>query len=187
MQNPRLAGRYAKSLLDIAQEQNTLDAVTNDMRVIRKACLSNHDLRLLLKSPVIKADKKHAILHAIFGEKIQRVTMVFLNLLVSKGREVYLSEIAEAYETQHKELKNIKTVHLTTAVAIDENLRKTILDKVTDSIQNDGSIELHTIVNEHLIGGFTLEMGDKLFDASIRRDLNDIKAQFTQNLYRMKM
>jgi F-type H+-transporting ATPase subunit delta len=182
MQNPRLASRYAKSLIDIAQEQNVLEAVKGDMELIAKICHDSQDFTLMLKSPVVKADKKAAVIHAILDGKVQQVTMAFMALLVNKGREFYLPEIAGTFALQYKELKNIKTVNLTTAVDIDEDLKKAILDKVSASVQ-DGHVELKTAVDADLIGGFTLEIGDKLFDASIRRDLVDIKNQFTKNLY----
>lgn len=182
MQNPRLASRYAKSLIDIAQELNVLEAVLDDMELIQQVCTSSHDFVLMLKSPVVKADKKTAILHSLFQDKIQKVTLGFVDLLVSKGREFHLPEIVDAFTAQYKELKNIRTVNLTTAVAIDENLKKVIFEKVAASVQ-DGHVELNTLVDEELIGGFTLEIEDKLFDASIRRDLTDIRNQFTKNLY----
>lgn len=182
MQNPRLASRYAKSLIDIAQEQNVLEDVLDDIELLQQICNSNHDFVLMLKSPVVKADKKTAILRMLLEGKVQPVTLGFVNLLISKGREFYLPEIVEAFTEQYKELKHIKTVNLTTAVAIDENVKKVIFDKVTAAIQ-DGHVELNTLVDESLIGGFTLEVGDKLFDASVKRDLTDIRNQFTKNLY----
>lgn len=185
MQNPRLASRYAKSLLDIAQEQNSLEAVKGDMELLQQICAGNQDLVLMLKSPVVKADKKAAVLHAILDGKVQTVTMAFVSLLINKGREFYLPEIAATFATQYKVLKNIQSVQLTTAVAIDESLKNSIKEKVAASI--DGQIELNTNIDADLIGGFTLEIGDKLFDASIRRDLVDIKNQFTKNLFVAKV
>lgn len=182
MQNPRLASRYAKSLIDIAQEMNVLEDVLDDMELIQQICQSNPDLVMMLKSPIVKGDKKTAVLHAILESRTQQVSLSFIDLLVNKGRENYLPEIAEAFYAQYKEMKSIRTVHLTTAVAIDEDLKKMIYDKVAASIQ-DGHVELKTEIDENLIGGFTLEVDDKLFDASIRRDLADIKKQFTKNLY----
>lgn len=182
MQNPRLASRYAKSLIDIAQEQNVLEAVKGDMELIAQVCHGNPDFVLMLKSPVVKADKKAAVMYAILDGKVQKVTLAFISLLVNKGREFYLPEIADTFSLQYKELKQIRSVKLTTAVIIDEDLKKMIHDRVAASVQ-DGHIELNTHVNEDLIGGFTLEIGDQLFDASIRRDLVDIKNQFTKNLY----
>ncbi len=182
MQNPRLASRYAKSLIDIASEQNVVGAVLNDMTLIRDICHSNHDLVLMLRSPVIKADKKAAILSTILSGKVHSITLAFIDLMLRKGREYYMPEIASAYIQQYKVKENIKPVYLTTAVSVDESVKQLIKEKVEASVK-DGSIELNTKVDPDLIGGFTLELEDKLFDASIRRDLMDIKNQFTKNLY----
>ncbi len=182
MQNPRLASRYAKSLLDIALEQNVLEAVRGDMELIQQVGKTNPDLVLMLKSPVIKGDKKLSVFKAVFEGRVQQVTLLFIELLVRKGREFFLPEIATAFASQYKTYKHINTVSLTTAVAIDDQLKQLIHSKVATSL-TDGHIELNTEVDESLIGGFVLQVGDKLFDASIRRDLVDIKAQFTKNLY----
>jgi F-type H+-transporting ATPase subunit delta len=182
MQNPRLASRYAKSLLEIAIEQNALDAILEDMRSLQHITKSNHDLVLMLRSPVIKGDKKMSILKAVLEGKVQPLTVAFIDLLTKKGREFYLPEMTEAFINQYKAHKNIKTVQLTTAVAIDDQLKEAISKKVSASLK-DGSLDLHTVVDESIIGGFKLEIGDKLFDASVRRDLVDIKNQFTKNIY----
>lgn len=182
MQNPRLASRYAKSLLDLAKEQGALELVLADMELINQICTSNADFVQMLRSPIIKADKKFAILQAILGDKIGPLTTAFIKLLTAKGREFFLPEMTTAYAKQYKELKHINTVTLTTAVGIDDQLKQNIHDKIVASLKGE-AVELHTQVDASLIGGFTLEVGDKSFDASIKRDLNDIKAQFTKNLY----
>jgi len=182
MQNPRLANRYAKSLLDLAQELNSTEAVLADMKLVQEVCGSSHDFVLMLRSPVIKADKKISIIKAVLEGKIQPLTFSFIDLLTKKGREFFLEEMAGSYIQQYKESRNIKTVNLTTAVAIDEQVKKMIHDKVAASV-TEGKIELQTNIDASLIGGFTLEVGDRLFDASVKRDLTDIRKQFTKNLY----
>jgi len=182
MQNPRLANRYAKSLLDLAQELNSTENVLADMKLVSEVCSSSHDFALMLKSPVIKADKKIAIIKAVLEGNVQPVTLSFIDLLTKKGREFFLQEITGAYIQLYKESRNIKTVNLTTAVAINEQVKQLIYNKVAASVA-DGKIELHTNVDASLIGGFTLEVGDRLFDASVKRDLVDIRKQFTKNLY----
>jgi F-type H+-transporting ATPase subunit delta len=180
MPNSRLAARYAKSVLDLSIEKGRLDVVYNDMQFIRDLCLSSRDLVSVLKSPVIKADKKDKILEAITAGKVDIITATFNKLLVNKGRESYLPEIADAFIQQYKDLKNIYTVKLTTAVPVGEDLKNSIVDKIraTSSMQN---IELNSEVDEEIIGGFVLEIGDKLVDASIAYDLNNVRKQFRNN------
>jgi F-type H+-transporting ATPase subunit delta len=180
MPNPRLAARYAKSLLDLAIEKDQLDAIYKDMLVLQSACKNSRELVNLLKSPIIKADKKDQILEAIVAGKVSAVTALFIKLLLKKGRETYLPEIADAFVGQYKVYKGIHTVKLTTAVPIGEALKKAILGKVkTDKELPE--VELNTEVNEALIGGFVLEVGDQLVDSSIAFELNNIRKQFQNN------
>jgi F-type H+-transporting ATPase subunit delta len=181
MQNPRLAARYAKSLLDLAVEQNQLDAVYADMKWLQQVNKSNPDFVALLRSPVVKADKKDKIMAAVIGNNVSKLTMLFTNLLTAKTRESNMPEIVTAFIQQYNKLKNIQTVKLTTATAISEELKQSIVAKVRSSTST--AVEIETSVKEELIGGFKLEVGGTLIDASILRDLNDVRKQFLNNEY----
>jgi len=182
MQNPRLAARYAKSLLDLAVEQNQLDATLNDIKLLDQISAQSRDFAGVLRSPVIKADKKQAIIDAVLGNKLSPLTKAFVTLLVGKGREANLPEIAKAFIGQYKEMKSIKTVRLTTATPVSDAVKQKIMRRAMGTL-NGNQVELVESVDPSIIGGFVLEMDDKLFDASVRRDLNDIRAQFTKNIY----
>ena len=181
MQNPRLASRYAKSLVDLALEKGQLEAVRADMLALQQIAKSNRDVTNLLKSPIIKPDKKQKILAAILQGKVSDITTAFINLLVIKGRESNLPEIAAEFIKQYNVLKNISKVKITTAVPLDTAILTSIKQKVQAG--TDKTVEIETAVEPELIGGFVLETDDKLFDASIQRDLKDIKKQFTENIY----
>jgi F-type H+-transporting ATPase subunit delta len=182
MQNPRLAGRYAKSLVVLAQEQNQLEAVYADMKYLQDVCKQSRDFTNLLRSPVIKGDIKEKVVAQIVGNKVSKLASSFIHLLVKKGRESNLPEIAGAVIEQYNEIKNIHRVKLTTASPASDDLKATIISKVkTDAgLQN---VELETEVNEAIIGGFQLEYKGNLIDASIARDLRDIQKQFQKNIY----
>ena len=182
MQNPRLAARYAKSLLDLAVEQNQLDSTLADIKLLDTICTQSRDFANVLRSPVINADKKQAIIEAVVANKLSPLTKAFVTLLTNKGREANLPEIAKAFISQYKEMKNIRTVKLTTATPVSDAVKQKIMQRATASL-NDSQVELVETVNPDIIGGFVLEMNDKLFDASIRRDLNDVRTQFTKNIY----
>jgi len=186
MNNPRLAGRYAKSLLDLSIEQNQLEAVYADMKFLSSVSKTNPDFVQVLKSPVISGDKKEKIIESITKTRVNKITTLFISLLVRKARENYLPEIANGFIEQYNKLKNIHQVKITTATPISAELQNAIVNKVkaTSSVKD---IELQTVVDDELIGGFKLEMGDTLVDASILRDLNDIKKQFLSNEYIHKL
>jgi F-type H+-transporting ATPase subunit delta len=182
MNNPRLAGRYAKSLLDLASELNQLDTVYADMKWLQSICKSNPDFTAVLRSPVIKPAAKEKIIDSIIVNRISNTTASFIRLLIRKGRETNLPEITDAFVEQFNKLRNIYKIKLTTATPIDDDIKNTIISKVKAStaMQN---IELETAVQDELIGGFVLEMGGTLVDASILKDLKDIQKQFMDNQY----
>src|SRR5215510_7379590 len=97
MPNPRLANRYAKSLLDIAIEKGQLEKVFADMEWLQAVTKSNKDLVSLLRRPIIKADKKIKILDAVTAGKLSELTATFNRLLINKNRESVLPEIATAF------------------------------------------------------------------------------------------
>lgn len=186
MSNPRLAGRYAKSLVDFAVEQNQLDAVYADIKFLQSINKSNPDFVSMLRSPVIKGDKKGKIVAAVTGNRIGKITSGFFDLLVKKGREADMPEIISAFIDQYNTIKGIHKVKLTTALPVSDEIKDSIVAKVKASA-NIPTIELESIVDESLIGGFILQAGDQLIDASILRDLKDIKKQFLNNDYIHKL
>lgn len=182
MQNPRLAGRYAKSLIDISVEQNQLDVVYNDVKYLQAVCKNSRAFVSVMQSPVITADKKAQILISVSQGKVSELTMSFLGLLVRKNREFFLVDIINAIIEQYNAIKGIHRVKLTTAVAIGEDVKNTFISKIKKET-SFAQIELETVVNEDIIGGFVLEFNNNLVDASVARDLRDVKKQFDKNIY----
>ena len=182
MQNPRLAGRYAKSLLDLATERGQLEVVYHDMQYIQAVSKASKEFIVVLKSPVFNVDKKISIINAVLGSHVHELTKAFITLLVTKGREMNFAEMADAFIDQYNRIKGIHKVTLTTATEISDSLKKSIVSKV-QSEAGFKSIELDTKVDEKLIGGFVLEFNNNLVDASVLRDLNEIRKEFARNVY----
>lgn len=182
MLNPRLASRYAKSLIDLSIEQNNLEATLKDMQLLDAICKQSREFTSMMRSPVIKADKKLAITDAVLNGRISVLTSSFIHLLIRKGREQNLDEIAQAFITQYRTNQKIRMVKLTTATVVDQSVVDVLKSKLQANFPG-GSVEMEVAVDPSILGGFILDMGDKQLDASISRDLNDIRKQFTKNLY----
>lgn len=180
MPNPRLAARYAKSLIDLSIEKGQLEQVHLDMQWLQAVCKNNRDFVNLLRSPIINSDTKKKILSAVTAGKLSEITNAFNTLLITKGRESNLPEIITAFIDLYKQHKNIHTVKLTTAVPLGDDVKNAIITQVkkAGNIQN---IELETKVDDKILGGFVLQVGDKLVDASIAYDLKAIAKQFENN------
>ncbi len=186
MENPRLASRYAKSLIDISVERNNLEDTLNDIKLLDAICKQSHEFELMLKSPIVSAQKKLAVIEAVVAGQLHEITMSFIKLLLNKGREENLASIVNAFIEQYNEIKNIKTVSLTTASPVTEEAKKAIVGKVANFMPGT-TIELKSAVEPELIGGFVLEVGDRLFDASIRKKLVDARTMVLDTSYVSKI
>jgi len=180
MTNPRLASRYAKSLIDLANERGSLEPTFNDMQFFQQLIKGNRDFATLLRSPVVSSDTKLKIIDAVTAGRIGEITSLFVKLLIQKGRESALPEIATAFINQYKIEKGIQVVTLTTATPVSDEVRAQIIGQVKGH-SNFQHIELQEKVDPNIIGGFVLQAGDKLIDASISYDLREIAKQFNNN------
>jgi F-type H+-transporting ATPase subunit delta len=180
MLNPRVASRYAKSLLDLALEKGTLEQVYADMLYLQQLTKGSREFLNLLRSPVVKADAKIKAVNAVTAGKVSDLTSSFTSLLMNKSREAVLPEVITSFIQQYKKEKNINTVKLTTAIPVSDAVKNAIIEQVkkTSDMQQ---IELETVVDPGVIGGFVLQAGDKLIDASIAYDLKNISRQFENN------
>ncbi|MBC7552707.1 MAG: ATP synthase F1 subunit delta [Taibaiella sp.] len=186
MRNPRLASRYAKSLLDLAIERNSVPETLADIQLLNSVCRSSREFKVMLQSPVVPGAKKLSVINAVVSDRLHELTKAFISLLVTKGRELNLPEIGEAFIDQYNILKNIKIVKVTTAAAMDEKMKGTIMDKIA-TFMPGATIQLTSVIDENLIGGFVLEVGDRLFDASVKKKLNDIKTDIVDYSYVNRM
>jgi F-type H+-transporting ATPase subunit delta len=170
MSSFRLASRYSKSLLQLAQERHSLETVYSEMLGIHALITGSRDLKLLLKSPVVTPDKKLNVLKKLFDGKISELTYKFLELLVKKGREAYIPEISAAFIHQYKELKKITTVTITSAVKLDGSTIEVILNSLKSRFGLT-QIDLVEKIDERLIGGWVLKFDDRQIDATVQRRL----------------
>jgi len=179
MEGTRVAARYAKSFLDFAIEQRQMERAYNDMKYVAEVCASSHEFVIFLKSPIIKTDKKQAVLKQIFSENVSKVTDAYIHLITAKRREIYLAEIAHEFIEQYKEKNKILTAVVTTANGIDDVIRKKVMEIVKGVSKSE--VVLKEVIDKNIIGGFIIRVGDKQVDASIARKLNSLKRSFSEN------
>lgn len=175
----RLSKRYASTLLTLANEQKKLDTVYADMQAIVTNAQESRDLFLLLKSPIIGSDKKLAILKGVYEGKADELTMKFIELVVKKNRENILDDIANQFIAEYYDFKGIVKATLTTAVEVNPALKDKIKAQV--EAETKKTVEFTEQVDAGIIGGFVLEYDNKLLDASVMHQLNQIRNKFSKN------
>lgn len=175
----RLSKIYASSLLDLAVDQNKLEEVLVDMQSVISHANDNRDLRMLLQSPIVNADKKSAIIKDLYEGKMTDLSFNFLNLIISKGREIIILEIAHQFVAEYYNHKGIVRATLTTAVPVVDALKDKIRAQVENSTKK--SVLFNEKVDADIIGGFVLEYDNKMLDASVSHQLKQLRNNFSKN------
>jgi F-type H+-transporting ATPase subunit delta len=141
---------------------------------------ANSQLQKVVKNPIIPLNKKNAVIKAVFGDKIHKVTSAFLKIVVDKGRAEIIYGTAKEFLHQYNQFKNIITAKVVSATPLTVKAKEEIIGKV--KAVTGGEVVLDLSVNEKLIGGFILTVGDKQFDTSILSSLTQLKKQFSQRV-----
>ena len=186
MADQRVAARYAKSLLDLGQEMGTLDAVKADMDLLSKTMTESRELRLLLRNPIVKHDKKLAILKAIFEGKVSDMTLRFFTILTEKNRESAIEGIGPEFLAQFNVLRGIQSALVTSAAPLSAAARAEIQALVTKQTGH-AEVQLTEKVDPELIGGFVLRVGDNQIDDSVRTSLRKMRTSLQENSYQQKL
>ncbi|MCG9971383.1 ATP synthase F1 subunit delta [Christiangramia crocea] len=184
MRGTRAAQRYAKAILSLAKDKNSAEAVHEDMHSISQTVLNSWDLEKMLTSPVVKNSIKKSALLEIFKD-LDAITKGAIDILLENGRINILHLVARQYIIQFNEMNNVRQAVVTTAVPLDKDLESTVLSKVRELTGSEATIK--NIVDEDIIGGFVLRIGDLQYDASVARNLTRLKRELKDNTYVSKI
>ena len=181
-----IAKRYAKALFDLSLELNVIEDTKADMELIISVCDSNDDFNQLLRSPVIRSDKKQKVIDAIFEGKISKLSLRYLDIITRKKRESFIKQIAEEYILAYKQFKNIFTIYFESVSVISDDIRKKVITLLEQ--QTKANIELIEEVKKELVGGFVFKYNDFKYDASIAFMLKRLKKSAAEvNLYKREI
>lgn len=177
MVGPKVAARYAQSLLELSEEQQKTDIAMQDMKFFVAATKENRDFAVFLASPIINPDKKVTILKEVF-KNFDVLSLSFITLITKKGRESYLPLIAETFISKVKSSRGIIPVTLSSARPLDHAFKKDMLSRLEGQI--NGTFEVQERIDESLLGGFVFRMGDTQIEASVARQFKELKQRLTK-------
>jgi F-type H+-transporting ATPase subunit delta len=173
---------YAKAFFEVAQEQHSLEEAMKDMKLVREICATSKELRLLLKSPIITSDRKAKIIRLIFENKVSKLTLSYMLIILRKKREMILPDLAAEFLELYQDYKGILTTYLRTASPVSAEVRAKIIGIMKQQTQKE--IEMFEETDPELVGGFILRWKDQQYDASILRQINKLKNEIASiNLF----
>ena len=169
----KIAEPYAEALLELSNSSDSLSETTNDINIVSQFLANSSDLKKFLGNPLITRTAKKNVIKDVLGEQIDSKTLTFLMLLVDRGRIAILDTIAEKFLELSYKKESIEIAKVTSSIKLSTEQQKNIALKLK-SITGAKQIKLALRVDPKLIGGFTVEIGSKLIDTSIRGQLKQI-------------
>ncbi len=175
-----VAARYAKALIDLAQEQKSVDAMKNDMELFHHTLRANPELKAVLANPIVSHSKKIKILDEVFAKNVNKVSIAFFKLMVNKSRGEILYATSQEYISMYDVKNHIIHANVVSATALSAANKKAMVDDIQAA--TGGTVKLDAKVDPSLIGGFVLTVGDRQVDTSLANDLKKLKKEFAQRV-----
>lgn len=176
MQSTKVASRYAQSLMELTEEIGTSEKVLKNMEHMLSISKESRELQLFFSNPVIGASKKIDVFEKLFSD-FEKESIGFIKLITKNKRENYLPQIAAAYIEKFKKSRGIIPISLSTATPMDAELKKSLLGSLESQVE--GNFEVNENIDKSLLGGFVFRMGDTQIEASIARQLKELKQRLT--------
>ncbi|MDR1792038.1 MAG: ATP synthase F1 subunit delta [Bacteroidales bacterium] len=183
MRHLRLAKRYAKAFFELSEEVGQIETVCSDIRLINQTFADNKDLRFVISNPVIRKDKKSAIVKEIFEKQINDLTMRYLQLILKKGRELQIDLICLEFYELYKQYKNIVSLEIESAQKLDRDTVEMLKSKVEAATHS--IVEIKEILLPNLIGGVRLRFSDYLLDASVKGSIKQLRKELVDKSYQI--
>ena len=181
MRRAKLANRYAKAFFEFSQQEDKVEDIIKDIYLINTVLSEHKEFKTIICSPIIRADKKIAILDEIFKSQVDKITLQYLTLILRKGRECELDLICGEYEKLYKKFKRIVTLYIQSAEVLSKDIVETIRQKLKTFLEME--IDVVEQIKTDLIGGVRLQFNDYLLDASVQGYIDKLRKELVDRSY----
>ncbi len=176
MKNTRVARRYAMALMTAAEQQKNIEGTAKDMEFIGKVLRESREFRLFVAGPIVSPSKKRAVFNEVFGPRVGKETMTFVNLLTSKSREAILQDITEQFKELHDEKLGIVNVEVRTSVELNYGQEKDLRAEL--ELMTAKKVRFQFVIDTTIKGGIVIRIGDTVLDGSVAHQLERMRERF---------
>lgn len=170
--------RYATALFDMATEENAVERYASEIEVVLEAIEDAPEFVAVLQNQKVTLQDKIDVVENIFGEKLSTSIVGLMVLVVKKGRQDFLVPIFETFLEMVRTQKGILKATVTSAVPLSKPQLEAIQKQLVTNTKSE--IEIETIVDETIIGGLIIRVGDKVVDASVAGKMQALKKQLSE-------
>lgn len=181
MSDATVARRYAQALYEEAEATGKAEQIDDDMKSVQESLDASRELDRFFRSPIIARDKKDAVIGKLFDGKVDPLIVRVMRLLVQKGREDILPAVIRQYGALRDEHLGVVEAQVRTAMPMEfdetEALRKALEAKTGQKVR------LRIEVVPELLGGVVVRIGDRVYDGSVRHQLESLRDQLEERAY----
>lgn len=174
-----VSATYGDALFELALEDGKLDGILKEVEFLKDSLSTNSELSPLLTHPRVSEEEKKALMKDIFGGRLSDITMGFVMIVIEKGRIGDIETILNYFCEKAREYKNIGVAHVTSAVSLSDKQKKSIEDRLLDTTKYV-SYEMDYNVDEKLIGGIVIRIGDRVFDSSVKNCIDKMSRELSK-------
>ena len=167
---------YGEALFELAVEEGREEELMNEVILLRELLSENPDFGKLMNHPKVLKEDKLEVLEAVFKGRVSEELVGFLHLIVSKDRYGEIDSILDYFIDEVKQVKGIGVAYVATARDLSEGKKKEVEQKLL-STTSFTRMEMHYQVDESLIGGMVIRIGDRVVDSSIRSKLSGLERE----------
>ena len=168
-----VAKKYARALFMSVKDRGLVDQAYDQLQAVHDLVARDRTLLNFLSSPRVSEDDKAGLINRVFGERLERLFVEFLLVLVRKRRAVYLAEVLDEFVRLVQHHKGINRITLITAVPIQSTEETRLVGSLAGKL--GGSIELEKKVDPGLLGGAVVITHDQIIDGSVRHELDELR------------
>jgi ATP synthase F1 delta subunit len=167
-----IAAVYARSLFEVAKDQDKLDVVRDQLGAFADALAETRDLQVFFFSPYFSTAEKEDGLERVVSDA-DPVIVNFLELLIEKHRMPALFRIRANFDAMWDEENRLLPVQITSAVELDSATVKQLVDRIAQ--QTDRKVDVSAQVDPDILGGIVVQVGNSVLDASVRNRLEQLR------------
>ncbi len=169
-----IARRWAKALMELAMENEGIskDDILDDLREVSAFLRESNDLRDAMNNPSVSVEEKQVVLSKLFQNKLMPIVYNFLIALNLKKRVGLISEIADEFQKELEQLRNIVRVHVTSAIDLNDGRKDEIKNRIAEKLKKNVIIDWSVDCN--IIAGLIFNINETIIDNSIRHKLENL-------------
>ena len=167
---------YGDALFELAKEQDKIDDLAKEVKVVQTVLAQNPEFSKLMNHPKVGKDEKLQVVKEVFDTRVDNELVGFLRLVVEKDRYMEIDAILSYFADRVKEEKGIGVAYVTSAVKLSEIQKKLVEEKLIETTSYK-EMEMIFTIDESLIGGLVIRIGDKVVDSSIKSKLSELTKQ----------